>query len=98
MSQAGELPRISTIEPLPSFSLKVRWSEGRRAGREDIVDLLPIIDIYKIYRPLRNNEELFASAKLWDDGYAVAWDGVDLEVSAGTIHILASWEEYLESP
>lgn len=82
------LPRMAAVEPLSPFSLRVEWAEGRRAGREDLVDLRPVIWSYKIYKPLRD-EALFITGRLADDGEAVAWDGDDLEMSADMIQSLA---------
>ncbi|MES2195500.1 MAG: hypothetical protein V4517_13860 [Pseudomonadota bacterium] len=83
-----ELPRMAAVEPLTPFALRVTWAEGRRAGREDLVDLRPVIYSYRIYRPLRD-EALFATGHIADEGDAVAWDGNDLEMSADMIQSLA---------
>ena len=82
------LPRMAAVEPLSPFTLRVKWTDGRRAGREDLVDLRPVIYSYRIYKPLRD-EALFATGRLADDGEAVAWDGDDLEMSADMIQSLA---------
>ncbi len=52
------LPRMATVQPLHDFVLRVKWGEGPRAGREDLVDVSPAIFSYKVYRPLRD-ENLF---------------------------------------
>jgi hypothetical protein len=83
------LPRIENIEILPNFSLRVTWAEGSRVGRTDTVDLSPAINSYKIYRPLRKNEELFKTARLVEDGDVIAWDGDDIEMTAEMIEELA---------
>jgi hypothetical protein len=83
------LPIIASIEPLPDLHLRVSWAEGERAGRVDDVDLSPMINTLKIYRPLRNNADLFQRAHLTEGGYAVAWDDNDLEMSAEAIEQLA---------
>jgi hypothetical protein len=82
------LPRIATVKPLPPYALLIRWAEGPRAGRQDLVDVSPAIFSYKVYRPLRN-EELFLTGALAEDGDAVAWAGEDLLMSADTIQSLA---------
>jgi hypothetical protein len=71
------------------LTLEVTWAEGRRAGRTEAVDLAPIVGSYKVYRPLRHDPPLFATAKIIEDGDAVAWDGADLEMSAETIETAA---------
>jgi hypothetical protein len=82
------LPRIAAVKPLPPYALLVKWAEGPRAGRQDLVDVSPAIFSYKVYRPLRN-EDLFLTGVLTEDGNAVAWDGDDLLMSADTIQSLA---------
>ena len=87
------LPRIATVQPLSDFVLRVKWAEGPRAGREDLVDVSPAVFSYKVYRPLRN-ENLFLRGVIAEDGDAVAWaDREDLMMSADTIQTLAqeSW-------
>ena len=81
------LPRISEIRPLPDFRLAIAWVEGSRRGRTDLVDLAPVIYTYKLYRPLRNNEELFQTARLVDHGNVVEWgDGtIDMPAECGAI-------------
>jgi hypothetical protein len=37
------LPRMATVQPLPDYVLKVKWAEGPRAGREDLVNVSPAI-------------------------------------------------------
>ncbi len=83
------LPRISHITAEHPFTLIVTWDQGARAGQVDRVDLSPIINTYKIFRPLRKNHALFETAHLIDDGDVVAWDGRDLELSAEVIESLA---------
>ncbi|MFH1340491.1 MAG: hypothetical protein ABIL01_04640 [Pseudomonadota bacterium] len=81
------LPRMAAVEPLSPYTLRVEWVEGRRAGREDLVDLRSVICSYTTYTRLRD-EGLFATGRLVDNGDAVAWDGGDLEMSAEMIQSL----------
>lgn len=87
-----ELPKMASVQPLGDFVLKVRWAEGPRKGREDLVDVSPAIFSYKIYRPLRD-EGLFSRAEIAEDGDAVTWGRDDLMMSADTVQSLAqeSW-------
>jgi hypothetical protein len=84
------LPRISEIRALPDFRLAIAWAEGSRAGRADLVDLAPVINTYKIYRPLRNNEELFQTARLVDGGNVVEWGDGTIDMSAELIEDTAN--------
>jgi hypothetical protein len=79
-----ELPRLASVETLAPYTLRVRWAEGSRAGREELVDVRPIIFSYKVYRPLRD-EALFLTGSIAEDGDAVAWNGEDLLMSADII-------------
>jgi hypothetical protein len=68
--------------------VSVEWGDGRRAGLVDRVDLSPLIDRFRVFAPLRDDPEMFATAHLIDEGYAVAWgDGV-IDVSAESVERL----------
>lgn len=67
----------------------VTWAEGARQGKVDLVDLTPALGSYKIYQPLRNDAALFTTVRLVEDGYVLAWDGTDLEMSAELVEELA---------
>jgi hypothetical protein len=86
------LPRMATVQPLPDYTFRVKWAEGPRAGRVDMVDVSPAIFGYKIYRPLRD-ERMFLTGVIAEDGDAVSWGTDDLMMSADTIQSLAqeSW-------
>ena len=94
-----ELPRMASVQPLHDFVLRVRWADGPRKGREDLVDVSPAIFSYKVYRPLRD-EGLFLKGTIAEDGDAVTWGNEDLMMSADTVQSLAqeSWtpKEFVE--
>src|SRR5262245_13592473 len=83
-------PRISEIRALPDFRLAIARAGGSRRGRTDLVDLAPVIYTYKLYRPLRNNEELFQTARLVDDGNVVAWGDGRIDMSGELIEEIAN--------
>jgi len=83
------MARISSVRVIGPHTLEVLWSEGRRAGRKDILDFSPIIGGYKVLRTLRDNHDLFNSAHLIEDGDVIAWNGPDLEISADLAEELA---------
>ena len=87
-----ELPRMAAVRPLSDYVLRVKWAEGPRAGREDLVDVSPAIFSYKVYRPLRD-DRFFLTGVIAEDGDAVSWGSEDLMMSADTIQSLAqeSW-------
>lgn len=84
------MARLSSIRVVGPSSLEVKWAEGERAGCTDIVDLSPALGIYKTYRRLRDNFELFATAHLIEDGDAVGWDEGKLDMSAEMIESVAA--------
>jgi hypothetical protein len=84
------MARVGAVRATGLASLEISWAEGARAGRTDVVDLTPVIGTYKVYRPLRDNPELFATVHTIDEGYAVAWTGLDVDMSAETIETVAA--------
>src|SRR5262249_31592224 len=83
-------PAMASLEAVdgPRLSITVRWAAGKREGRVDRVDLSPLIGTLRFYAPLRNNPTLFETARLIDDGYAVAW-GDAIDMSATSVERLA---------
>ena len=57
---------------------------------QTLLILLPVINTYKVYRPLRNNEELFQTARLVDDGNVVAWGDGRIDMSAELLEEIAN--------
>jgi len=64
---------------------EITWAQTTHGGRADVLDLTALIGSYKVYRPLRGNADLFATAHLVEDGEVVAWDAPDLEMTAELI-------------
>jgi hypothetical protein len=83
------LPRMAAVRAAAPLTLLVTWAEGARAGRTDRVDLAPIVETLKIFRPLRKDDALFATAHLGEDGDTVLWAGDNLEMHAETLESLA---------
>jgi hypothetical protein len=83
------IPRIASIWVVGRLSLSVLWAEGLRAEKTEEIDLSPVISSYKSYRPLRDNEKLFKTAHIVDEGNAVAWGDGEIDMSASTIETLA---------
>ena len=86
------MPRIGSLCVVGPSRLEVTWADGNRAGRSETVDIAPLIGSYKVYRPLRDDAALFATARLVEDGNVVAWDGPDLEMTADLIETVAEQE------
>jgi hypothetical protein len=86
------MPLIASVRPISADNrlVEVTWAEGNRRGRTDVVDLSPLIDTHRFYRPLRNNALLFDKIHVVDDGEAVAWGDDAVDMSADSIERLAA--------
>lgn len=90
VSASATLPRLASVQPLSGLTIRVEWSEGARAGRTEAVDLSPLIGQMKLYAPLRQDEALFATIRLTEDGGAVEWGDGSIDMAALSIERLAS--------
>jgi len=87
---AGPMPKISAVKPAGKLAVDITWSEGPRAPRTERVDLAPLVNSMKLYKPLRGNVELFSTVHVNEDGEALAW-GVNnaIDMAATTVERLA---------
>jgi hypothetical protein len=83
------MPRLASVEVVSHLTICVTWSAGIRASRTDIVDLKPLIDSLKFYRPLRNNQDLFRTVHLFESGTMIAWGDDQIEMAADSVEHLA---------
>ena len=90
-----EMPILAEIQPAQNLSVRVRWARGLRVGRTDTVDLTPLVNSFKFFKPLRDNAELFQTVQMTDDGHAVVWGDGKIDMAATSIERLA--EETLSS-
>ena len=81
----GSMPRLGAVRAIDGSSVIVNWVEGARSGRADAISLLPLIDNFKFYDPLRRNTALFSTVHLIEDGNAIAWgkdDSIDMAATS----------------
>jgi hypothetical protein len=84
------MPKIARVEVVDHLVIRVAWSAGIRANRTDLVDLSPMINTLKHYRPLRDNKALFRTVHLIEDGRILAWgDDDQIDMAADSIEELA---------
>ncbi len=84
------MPKIARVEVVDHLVIRIAWSAGIRANRMDIVDLSPMINTLKHYRPLRDNKALFRTVHLIEDGRILAWgDDDEIDMAADSIEELA---------
>jgi len=79
-----DLPMLRSVRVLDLYRIAVEWQDGRKTE----VDLAPHILRYAMYRPLRNDLKAFKTARLIDDGVAIEWPDVNLDMSADAIAAL----------
>src|SRR5581483_8939648 len=78
-----QMPKVAAVEVIDHLVIRVQWSEGTRQNRSDVVDLSPMINTFRLYRPLRDNEALFRTIHLIEGGRILAWgddDSIDMLV------------------
>src|SRR3954471_19508441 len=97
----SEIDIVSTGVKLPSIRdvrcvdgrlrvISITWGKGPREGRTDRVDLSPLIDTFKFYRPLRNDPTLFAGVHTINGGSALAWGKAgEIDMAADSVLRLA---------
>jgi hypothetical protein len=85
------MPLIANVRPVDADNrlVEVTWADGNRRGRTDVVDLSPLVDTHRFYRPLRNNPDLFGTIHIVDNGEAVGWGNDSIDMSADSIERLA---------
>jgi hypothetical protein len=84
------MPKIFEVSVVDHLVVRVIWSAGIRAGRTDVVDLSPMVNLLKHYRPLRSDRELFRTVHLIEDGRILAWgDSGEIDMAADSVEELA---------
>lgn len=85
------MPLIATVRPVDHENrlVEVTWAAGTRRGRTDTVDLSPLIDTHRFYRPLRKNIALFETVHIVDNGEAIGWGNDAIDMSADSVERLA---------
>ncbi len=78
------------MSPAGELSVAVTWADGARAARSEIIDLSPLVNSLKFYKPLRNDAALLATVHLVEDGHALAWGDDDaIDMAATSVERLA---------
>jgi len=89
-TSSASTPRIAAIAPTQGLRVLVTWGAGPRSGKTEELNLSPILNSMKFFRPLRKNPDLFATIHTVDYGTAVAWgDDEEIDLSAGALLRLA---------
>jgi hypothetical protein len=85
------MPLIASVRPVDHENrlIQVIWADGNRRGRTDLVDLSPLIDTHRFYRPLRKDPALFNTVHIVDSGEAIGWGDDAIDMSADSVERLA---------
>lgn len=83
------LPRFSKVSVDEGFRLMITWVGQEEGTAPAVIDLAPAIFRYRIDAPLRDDPDLFRTARITDDGFAIAWDLDELDLSSTTVADLA---------
>jgi len=68
----------------------VTWAEGVRAPKTETIDLSPLINSLRFFKPLREKPRLRATVHLIEGGHAIAWGGDDaIDMAATSLERLA---------
>jgi hypothetical protein len=82
------MPVIAEVKAVSHLHISVRWGAGLRSGRTETLDLSPLINVFKIYKPLREDESLFRQVRVEDGGHTLVWND-DIDMSATSVERLA---------
>lgn len=83
------LPRIISVQPLPAdWFLRVTWVDGRVTD----IDMTGAVHRVAAFAPLRDLAR-FRTIHVIDNGFAVAWEGDDLDYAAHSLDFLAHEQE-----
>jgi hypothetical protein len=77
-------PNIRSIRPDDDRRLVITW----KGGTESIVDVSKLLADYPIFKPLRDDDDLFHKVTVGEWGWCSHWSD-DLEISADTLWRLA---------
>jgi hypothetical protein len=84
------MPKLAAVKAVgKDLCIQVRWKAGRRKGRTEIVDLSPMINAFKLYKPLRGDAAAFKAVRIVDGGEALAWKDGKIDMAATSIERLA---------
>jgi len=89
LTLAIPMPQLSSIEVIDHLAVRVTWRAGIRAPRTETIDLSPLINSLKLYRPLRTDHELFRTAHLIENGRIVAWGNGEIDMPVESLEELA---------
>ena len=68
--------KVKNVNALPEYKLSVQFCEGITK----IYDVSPLFDKHKMFLPLKNNPDLFASVTVDMGGYGSIWND-DIDIS-----------------
>lgn len=73
--------KIKDVTALPNYKLSVQFAQGITK----IYNVAPLIEKYKMFEPLKNNE-LFATVEVDVGGYGIIWND-DIDISCDELFV-----------
>ena len=83
------MPVIASVHAAGERHIRVRWETDAPRKSTEAIDLSPLLNAFKFYRPLRGNDRLFRTVHVAEDGNAIAWGDGSIDMSATSIERLA---------
>jgi hypothetical protein len=84
------MPIVGAVTAKADLNVEITWEAGSRAGITETLDLAPIVNAGKFFRPLRNDRALLDTVHIIAFGNAIAWgDHDDIDLSATSLERLA---------
>lgn len=83
------MPEILSVSPYKDYRVRVKWGKTLRPRDEEIIDLSPLIETLKFYRPLRGNRKLLGTVHVTANGNAIAWGDESIDMAATSVERLA---------
>lgn len=83
ISVGRPLLRIAAVEALEARQVRIKW----QSGKSDVLDLTPALASHRAFIKLRDDDALFHTIHVNEDGNALEWDN-GLELSAEWIERL----------
>src|SRR5215212_694717 len=91
-TRSEPLRQIVSVAPAAkALTLRISWNNGK----ETLVNVSALVNTYRFYTPLRENDGLFRQVRVGEYGVDIVWpDGIDM--SADTLWRLAQEQANLK--
>lgn len=81
---ADDAPNIIEVRAIDDRRVAVTW----KGGGESLIDLSEFLARFKVFVPLRSDDELFGQVSIGEWGWSIGWSD-EMEISSDTLWRLA---------